>query len=186
MSLRAKLILFISLLMVGCGYNNAYKDIHKLQQQQSELEREQTELADKIAALTQALITLESNLQAQIVLTTEFADNIANTDAELQALQNQYLLTVTQVISMGQQLATLTGQVHELEAEDRLVSMLDPCGDMAGQFDEVLLVTASGKVVAYFEAGNRRHLTVLVPNQAYVTTDVQACNFSVNALGQLN
>lgn len=60
---------------------------------------------------------------------------------------------------------------------DAVIEIVDPCGDGAG-FDEILLVLSSGEIVAYFESGGNRFLTVLV-NGNYRTTDAQACNFTI-------
>lgn len=62
-----------------------------------------------------------------------------------------------------------------------IVDIADPCGDKPGHFDEVLLVTESEGVIAYFkENGSREFLTVLTPGN-YRTTDKQKCNFTVHS-----
>lgn len=73
------------------------------------------------------------------------------------------------------------------DGTDGIVELIDPCGDNPNQFDEVLLRTTSGQILTYFESGNRRFLAVLVPGN-YVTTDSQACHFSVteDSEGNLN
>lgn len=65
-----------------------------------------------------------------------------------------------------------------------ITEMLDPCGDGPG-YDEVLLRLANGNLVAHFFSGNFQFLTTLSPG-AYVTTDQQACQFSVDAGGQVS
>lgn len=60
-----------------------------------------------------------------------------------------------------------------------VTELLDPCGDNPNQFDEVLLRLANNDLIAYFEQGNKRFLTVIPPGN-YVTTDTQACSFTVN------
>jgi len=168
---KTKLILFITVLGLGsgCGYNNAYKDIHDLQAQSQQQ-------AAQLATLTTYVLNLEAALNA----------SIASNTLDIDALQAQYNSTLLTIVSLNSAIAALSGQVAVLEAQESVVELLDPCGDMPGQFDEVLLRTSSGKVVAYFEVGSKRFLSVLVPNQSYSTTDVQACSFSVNAQGQLN
>lgn len=169
--MRTKLILFMTVLGLGsgCGYNNAYKDIHDLQAQSQRQ-------AAQLAALTTYVLSLEAALSAAI------ASNTLNIDA----LQTQYNSTLLTIVSINSAIAALSGQVAVLQSNESVVELLDPCGDMPGQFDEVLLRTSSGKVIAYFETGSKRFLSVLVPNQGYSTTDVQACSFSVNSQGELN
>lgn len=67
---------------------------------------------------------------------------------------------------------------------DTIVGFIDPCGDHPSHFDEVVLVTADSKLVAYFEQGSKRFLSVLTPGN-YITTDNQACHFSVTAEGSV-
>lgn len=169
--MRTKLILFMTVLGLGsgCGYNNAYKDIHDLQAQSQRQ-------AAQLAALTTYVLNLEAALSAAI------ASNTLNIDA----LQTQYNSTLLTIVSINSAIASLSGQVSVLQSNESIVELLDPCGDMPGQFDEVLLRTSSGKVIAYFETGSKRFLSVLTPNQSYSTTDVQGCAFSVNSNGELN
>lgn len=61
-----------------------------------------------------------------------------------------------------------------------ITSIIDPCGDMPGQFDEILLRLADNTLIAYFEDGNRRFLGSLGPG-SYITTDRQQCRFTVNS-----
>lgn len=61
--------------------------------------------------------------------------------------------------------------------QDAQVEIFDPCGDGPGH-DEVILKFNS-VLIAYFRNGPYEHLAVL-QNGSYVTTDQQACHFSVN------
>ena len=58
------------------------------------------------------------------------------------------------------------------------MEFIDPCGDNPGQFDEILLLMSSGEIVAFFEQGARRYLSVITPG-SYRTTDAQNCRFDV-------
>jgi len=64
------------------------------------------------------------------------------------------------------------------DGQNAILEIIDPCGDNPGQFDEVLFRLSSGEVVAYFEQGSKRFLTVLNPGN-YRTTDTQNCNFTI-------
>jgi hypothetical protein len=61
-----------------------------------------------------------------------------------------------------------------------IVAIIDPCGDMPGQFDEILIRLADNTLIAYFESGGNRFLSA-IPAGSYRTTDVQQCHFTVNA-----
>lgn len=74
----------------------------------------------------------------------------------------------------------LIEQVAILEGYQNITLFIDPCGDGPG-FDEVLLRTSQGDLLAYFESGNKRFLTVLVEG-TYRTTDKQRCRFRVDNL----
>jgi hypothetical protein len=69
------------------------------------------------------------------------------------------------------------GQDAELPGT-AIIDTIDPCGPSGG-FDEILLVLADGRIIAYF-AGNEGFLTALNCNQNYRTTDAQRCRFTIN------
>lgn len=70
------------------------------------------------------------------------------------------------------------------DGNDAVAELIDPCGDGPG-YDEVLIRYDSGELVAYFESGGKRFLSV-IGEGSYVTTDQQACNFSVDAEGNVS
>ena len=59
-----------------------------------------------------------------------------------------------------------------------IYEIIDPCGDSEG-YDEILLRLNDGQLMAYFENGNNRFLSLLPPG-LYITTDSQKCLFKVN------
>jgi hypothetical protein len=61
--------------------------------------------------------------------------------------------------------------------ESPVIKFIDPCGD-SSSYDEVILRMSSGELVAYFEDGSRRFLSILSPG-VYQTTDAQKCIFKV-------
>lgn len=149
--------LLIAVGLVGCGYNNAYKDIHDLQAAQDDT-------AARLAALEMEQMRLESEFQLAEARFQEFGGDVEELELQLQ-------LTMVQ-------LAALSG-------ETRVVGLLDPCGDATGQFDEVLLKLSDGRVMAYFEDGGKRFLSVLSVGTLYETTDSQRCRFKVSGTGAL-
>lgn len=63
---------------------------------------------------------------------------------------------------------------------DAIVQVVDPCGDNSGQFDEILLRLSTGELLAYFESGGNRFLSLIGPGN-YRTTDSQQCYFTVHS-----
>lgn len=65
-----------------------------------------------------------------------------------------------------------------LDGTSDIIATIDPCGDFPGNYDEIIISTSSG-LLSYFEDGTRRFLAKLVPG-TYITTDKQACRFTVD------
>lgn len=66
-----------------------------------------------------------------------------------------------------------------------IVDVMNPCGDAAQTEDEILLVLDNGGVLAYFEQGGNRRLSLLEPNKRYQTTDGDKCQFEFDASGDI-
>lgn len=63
-----------------------------------------------------------------------------------------------------------------------VASIVDPCGDDSGIYDEVILRLANGQLLASFSDnanGKNTRFSLLTPG-SYVTTDGSNCNFSVD------
>lgn len=70
----------------------------------------------------------------------------------------------------------------------QLSEIIDPCGDAAGIYDEVILKMASGRLLASFSDnanGNNTRLSELVPG-SYITTDGSNCYFTVASNGSVS
>lgn len=67
--------------------------------------------------------------------------------------------------------------------QDSIAELIDPCGDEVG-YDEVLIRLTDGRLLAYFESGGNRFLSVLPPG-SYRTTDSSSCAFTVDSLGNV-
>lgn len=80
--------------------------------------------------------------------------------------------------SLEQQISLINTSIVNLEAKTTVATIIDPCGDKSGYFDEQLIKLSDGSIIAYFEQNGKRFLTTL-PNGNYRTTDQQACNFSI-------
>lgn len=67
-----------------------------------------------------------------------------------------------------------------------IVEFIDPCGPTPNSYDEVLVRLYSGAIAAvyYDHSGKKAFLAILSPG-SYVTTDYQACQFTVTADNQI-
>lgn len=96
-----------------------------------------------------------------------------------QTVSNGALITCTD----GSQSLILNGTdgVDGVDApvSGTITEVIDPCGDGPG-FDEVILRLGVDQLVAYFEQGGDRFLSILTPGN-YSTTDSQSCPFTVNS-----
>lgn len=100
------------------------------------------------------------------------ADDISDLRVTISSLQNQITANLIQMNALSGSLA------------GAITSMIDVCGDQSGHFDEVILKTANGKYIAYFEDGGKRFLTVIGAGN-FTTTDFQRCNFTISNTGVL-
>jgi hypothetical protein len=67
------------------------------------------------------------------------------------------------------------------------ISLLNPCGDAPGIYDEVLVRAQDGTIVASFSDnanGKNTRFSVLTAG-TYQTTDGDNCVFSINSLGNI-
>jgi septal ring factor EnvC (AmiA/AmiB activator) len=127
--------------------------------------------------LQSQLVTLNTNAEANSVQIT----NINNTINEL--LDNsEYLLE--RIDYQQTVINSMLVDITNLQNNESIAEIYDVCGDKIGYFDEVIIKTSSGKLLAYFESSGDRFLTVLTPGN-YISTDKQKCKFTVNSSGQI-
>lgn len=114
-------------------------------------------LNDRVDDTNNRVATLENSLQGLYTLIDNNAGDISTLEALVHA--NQIQLT-------------------QINQQENVTDIIDPCGNNPGHFDEIILVTSTGKFIAYFEVGNNRFLSVL-EDGSYQTTDAQACRFEI-------
>ncbi len=159
--------------------------IENLQIQDAELEARISAL-ELTSNLQQAAINLLhvgfSDLQAVDVLMqnsiNDIIDRLDNIDLELHAIDCDLDVVKAKIVNLQNQINALN-----LASSKNIVKVIDPCGDGVG-FDEILLQLADGTIIAYFESGGDRHLSVLGVG-SYRTTDKQKCFFKVDANGNV-
>jgi hypothetical protein len=173
-------IVFFMLSLVSCG-NNVRKMIgadydEKIKKQDvriKKLEEQVASIKDSISKNKEEMITLSSELieLEDMVFQGHTAFETAIKDIRLEILELE-----TQTANLLLQLSALEGKT--------ITEIIDPCGNSAG-FDEVLLKTGDGKVLAYFESGSNRFLGLLSAGN-YRTTDGTKCNFAVSSSGMVS
>lgn len=152
---------------------------------------------DADPALTQRVEALEQLYNALNSTVTLLGAEVASDNARIEDLEliNQtYDSAFTDIYARLTALeisnSTITAQIADIAADvtvlqsiadTQISEVIDPCGDGA-YWDEVLLKLGNGQIVAYFENGGNRFLTVL-SNGHYETTDAQRCRFTVSAGG---
>lgn len=128
-----------------------------------------------------SLAELDAKIEANTVrldalngLMLQTSDELADLTASVQNIENNFN------IALGDIDTKFTNAFDGVEAElaelaDSVTEMIYPCGPNASE--EVLLKTPEG-LIAYFEKGNSRYLSIL-RNGTYRTTDGFACTFTV-------
>ena len=169
----------------GCRtlFGEPEADLDQLDRRVTDLERRMLQLENVVTSNSALISLLEINLASlSSQLETLDTANAANT-AAISVLQAQMLAGQNQITSLQSGAVTLQAQTTALAMQDSVIDYLDcAVGNVidGNGFDEIILRTKSGKLVAYFESGGNRFLSVLVPG-SYRTTDQQMCAFTVNA-----
>lgn len=159
------------------------------EQDNDDLVRDITDIKSRLSQLeatvngnSASIELLEFNLSNTVSQLTALQLAQSTDHAAITVLQGQMSTVQAQILLLQTQTNSVQAQVTAVEAQDSVIDYLDCGGDALG-YDEIVLRTKSGKLVAYFESGGSRFLSVLVPG-SYATTDGSACSFSVNNLGQ--
>lgn len=151
-------IIGISLCLMACAPKNQFGNVERDNEQDA-----------RLLELERRMDVLEERFQASV---QDFAD-----------LEASGLATAAQLNTMQTILETQQASITVLQTQEAITEFIDPCGDGPG-FDEVLIRTTSGQLVAYFESGGNRFLTILSPG-SYATTDAQRCHFQLTAEGKV-
>lgn len=111
------------------------------------------------------------DFQGQIDTLNERVDNLDNRlitfSAELTQVSNSLDSIETSVLD-------LITRVEGLENNVQIDRIESPCVDS----DEVLVYLSDGRIMAYFEQGNKRYLSILASG-TYRTTDNNNCIFTI-------
>jgi hypothetical protein len=112
--------------------------------------------------------------------------NAVAQDAQLAELNNSLAAKyselknadTTSTSNVNAQIVGLQTQITSLQLQEAVVDYIMPCGQHSG-YNEVILRMKSGKNVCFFENGNNRFLSILLPGN-YMLSDGSNCTFSVN------
>lgn len=193
--MKTTLMIFALLTLASCGQYAEQKDLDnaekKTREQDNRIGKVETRLADlegKVSANTTSINNLSASLTStnnSISLLEQdlaeadqaFAEELQNSIDEATANSNSLLAMIE---TLQGQTTTLLAKQAALELEDRVVGIYDPCPLVASTgFTESFFQMASGKLVAYFEDGSKRFLSVLKTGTTYRTTDSRACLFTL-------
>lgn len=196
----------LSLILGGCGYQRTLRthchigdtqtcdnlfgvnQEERDAQQDKEIESLQTminELIKDVRVVEQQAAQTNSMINMLNLLAQQQGADIASINQMLSDM-HQDLATLEDKIAYEQtRINGLAIDVANLGAQDAVIESVYPCGDAPNKFDEALLRTRSGKLIAYFESSGNRFLTELTQG-TYRTTDYAPyCNFTVNAQKQI-
>ncbi len=200
-------LLIIILLVVSCGkreplgfawreittVNEAHRRINntnrELELQEKQLEKIKQQIEELYSLIASNVVAIDDlnavavQLQEQSdLLKTAMEESNQDTSAEIASLMASNEANITSINNTIESIENdiLLSQIRisQLESNENITDIIDPCGDKANAFDEVILKTSSGKLMAYFESGSKRFLTIL-SNGSYRTTDAQTCSFDV-------
>lgn len=164
---------------------------------QSQLSSEISFLLEQISLTNNAILELQSQSANQGLVSEAQEQELAALRQELdntKAALNQaiteggqaYSSIVNSINSLSNSngtlqnsVNTLLSQMAQLQTNQHVVAVVDPCPTVTStDYKEMLLKLGDGKLVAYFEDGGKRFLSVLKPG-SYQTTDRRACSFIV-------
>lgn len=167
----------------GCGLQS---QLNELKVQESRNARDIEDLQNRVAALE---VTTNNNIKLlndnAILLATmqNFYNSLSSKEGSDAASLQAQITSLTSTVSGLQ--TTVTAQVSNivtLQTNENITAFHDFCGTKAGVYNEIGMVTSSGKIVAYFENGSSRFLSVL-KDGSYITSDGTACYFTVSGNG---
>ena len=159
--------LIIFMIVVSCGKSTSYKFEYNdtsLVDRVEKLELK-AELLDDLLIASNEHQALIDDLQVDLFEVNEILTRLRNDITSLKINQTSYIL----------QLQALRIEVNNMNTVlQRTTEVIELC--QAG--GEVLIRTADDRLIAFFETGNKRYLSVLTDGH-YMTSDRERCRFTV-------
>lgn len=153
------------------GCRQLFGDVSNDEEHEADQNAAINDVRNRVAQLETNYLSTVSSLNVIHAAITALSSEGADHDATLLTLE-------ASLVSLQSQANNNQAAITALQLQDSVIDYLDCGGDGPG-YDEVVLRTRSGKLVAYFESGSQRFLSVLVPG-SYQTTDSSHCPFTVN------
>lgn len=200
--------IIISSFLPSCGYQQAFRDNCRLEGQTcdtlfgvNQVEVDETQDA-RLAQHDKEILSISTQINGLVADLKKVETDMTQNAVVLVMLQNLInlnqgdinLIQVTldsmqldqdaleEKIAYQQTLITsMQSDLTLLEQQDSIVEAILPCGDRPNKFDETLLRMKSGKLIAYFESGGNRFLTILTPGIYRTTDSAPYCYFNVNS-----
>jgi len=148
----------ICLLLCGCGLQN---QIDNLKTRTDKNEQSINEIQERIKALA---ISIDNNINLISALSQLETNDVASILSQISSIQTSVVVQTTTLVT--------------LQTNENITAFHDFCGNKPGVYNEVGMITTTGKIVVYFEAGSNRYLSILSDGD-YITSDGTACYFSV-------
>lgn len=174
--------------LLGKDAQEAFDRLDNMQETVEQIQKEIVTLSTQVnymIANIQAdgvqLLTLQNVLT---ILQSTVTSNESTTLAAINNLNTQIAQIESRVTYNDTRIADMLLDIVRLQQQEDVLEYIIPCGDRANAFDEVIVRTSSGKLLAYFESGGNRFLTLLTPGN-YNTSDGGNCKFTVNGLNQI-
>lgn len=172
--------------LLGIDYGN---DVAALQDDMRLVKREIETLSTQVNYMIKdieadalTLLTLQSVLTS---LQSTVNSNEASTLTAIDNINNQILQISSRIDYQDTRIADMLTDIVALEQQDSVVEYVYPCGSRPSLFDEVLVRTKSGKLLAYFESGGNRYLSLLKPGNYSTTDSNPRCQFTLNSSLQI-
>jgi hypothetical protein len=133
---------------------------------------------------SQEIADLQAETRANNQLIADLYTSLQANQHLIDQLRNSLTsLTQDQIADIQFNVETLQVAYVQLVSEQKVVGLIDFCGEKPGAFNEVGLRLSNGDTLVFFESQGNRFLTVLQPSRSYSTTDGTACSFTTNAAG---
>lgn len=176
-------LIIISSLLVGCGLQS---QINELKDRSGKTEAEIIEINKRIATLSSEVsnnIKLLDTLSANVLVLTNTLHLVWDKESTDYANLLQQINNTSSTITTLQTTVTIqTSNIVTLQTNENITAFHDFCGTTPNVFNEVGMITSSGKIVVYFESGGSRYLSILSDGN-YGTTDGTNCFFTVSNNG---
>lgn len=175
--------LVVLLTLVSCGKQTVNKYIEN-PYDNSANEVKFKELDQRLSKLELSILntieTMEENHETILRLQSQLSDEVNSLESDLSDVEKEVQTLGLYQESLQTIVTSLQDKQAELQLNTSVIDLIDPCPTVnSSSYKEMLFRLSNRKLVAYFEDGGKRFLTVLTAGN-YETTDKRACKFTVD------